>query len=90
MDVTDDRLPGAPIRQPAPAGQPARPSRPADTRNREQLAAYTFHRLIAGADEVWLYWQEGVETSGLFDGKKQRSRLVEELIWQEEQARGNV
>ena len=41
---------------------------------------YTFHRLIAGADEVWLYWQEGVETSGLFDGKKQRSRLYGSVI----------
>ncbi|WP_279140678.1 PD-(D/E)XK nuclease family protein [Bilophila wadsworthia] len=88
VDVTDDRLPGAPIRSPLlPDSLRALLGLP-DTRNREQLAAYTFHRLIAGADEVWLYWQEGVETSGLFDGKKQRSRLVEELIWQEEQARG--
>ena len=88
VDVTDDRLPGAPIRSPllpdslrAVLGLP-------DTRNRELLAAYTFHRLLAGADEVWLYWQEGVETSGLFDGKKQRSRLVEELVWDEEQRLG--
>ena len=88
VDVTDDRLPGAPIRSPLlPDSLRALLGLP-DTRNREQLAAYTFHRLIAGADEVWLYWQEGVETSGLFDGKKQRSRRVEELIWQEEQARG--
>ena len=88
VDVTDDRLPGAPIRSPLlPDSLRALLGLP-DTRNREQLAAYTFHRLIAGADEVWLYWQDGVETSGLFDGKKQRSRLVEELIWQEEQARG--
>ena len=88
VDVTDDRLPGAPIRSPLlPDSLRALLGLP-DTRNREQLAAYTFHRLIAGADEVWLYWQEGGETSGLFDGKKQRSRLVEELIWQEEQARG--
>ena len=88
VDVTDDRLPGAPIRSPLlPDSLRALLGLP-DTCNREQLAAYTFHRLIAGADEVWLYWQEGVETSGLFDGKKQRSRLVEELIWQEEQARG--
>ena len=86
VDVTDDRLPGAPIRSPLlPDSLRALLGLP-DTRTREQLAAYTFHRLIA--DEVWLYWQEGVETSGLFDGKKQRSRLVEELIWQEEQARG--
>ncbi len=88
VDVTDDRLPGAPDRNPllpdslrAVLGLP-------DTRNRELLAAYTFHRLLAGADEVWLYWQEGVETSGLFDGKKQRSRLVEELLWAEEQRLG--
>lgn len=88
MDLTDDRLPGAPIRSPLlPDSLRALLGLP-DTRNREQLAAYTFHRLIAGAGEVWLYWQEGVETSGLFDTKKQRSRLVEELIWQEEQARG--
>ncbi len=88
VDLTDDRLPGAPIRSPLlPDSLRALLGLP-DTRNREQLAAYTFHRLIAGAEEVWLYWQEGVETSGLFDSKKQRSRLVEELIWQEEQARG--
>lgn len=72
VDVTDDRLPGAPIRSPLlPDSLRALLGLP-DTRNREQLAAYTFHRLIAGADEVWLYWQEGVETSGLFDGKKQQ------------------
>lgn len=89
VDLTDDRLPGAPIRSPLlPDSLRALLGLP-DTRNREQLAAYTFHRLLAGAEEVWLYWQEGVETSGLFDGKKQRSRLVEELIWREEQARGH-
>ncbi len=88
VDVTDDHLPGAPNRNPllpdslrAVLGLP-------DTHNRELLAAHTFYRLLAGADEVWLYWQEGVETSGLFDGKKQRSRLVEELLWAEEQRLG--
>lgn len=70
VDVTDDRLPGAPIRSPLlPDSLRALLGLP-DTRNREQLAAYTFHRLIAGADEVWLYWQEGVETSGLFERQK--------------------
>lgn len=88
IDVTEDRLPGAPIRNPllpdslrAVLGLP-------DTRRRDQLAAYTFHRLIAGARDVFLYWQEGVQPSGLFDGKKERSRLVEELIWEEEQRAG--
>ena len=88
MDVTDDQLPGAPIRSPLlPDSLRALLGLP-DSRNREQLAAYTFHRLLAGADEIWLYWQEGVESSGLFDSKKQRSRLVEELIWREEKTRG--
>lgn len=88
LDMTEDRLPGAPIRNPllpdslrAVLGLP-------DTRRRDQLAAYTFHRLIAGARDVFLYWQEGVQPSGLFDGKKERSRLVEELIWEEEQRAG--
>ena len=88
IDVTEDRLPGAPIRNPllpdslrAVLGLP-------DTRRRDQLAAYTFHRLIAGARDVFLYWQEGVQPSGLFDGKKERSRLVEEMIWEEEQRAG--
>ncbi|MEG1610191.1 MAG: PD-(D/E)XK nuclease family protein [Bilophila sp.] len=89
MDVTDDRLPGAPIRSPLLPDSLRTLLGLPDTRHREQLAAYTFHRLLAGADEIWLYWQEGVETSGLFDGKKQRSRLVEELIWREEQRRGS-
>lgn len=88
MDVTDDRLPGAPIRSPLLPDSLRTLLGLPDTRHREQLAAYTFHRLLAGADEVWLYWQEGVEASGLFDGKKQRSRFVEELIWHEEQRRG--
>lgn len=88
MDVTDDRLPGAPIRSPLLPDSLRTLLGLPDTRHREQLAAYTFHRLLAGADEIWLYWQEGVEASGLFDGKKQRSRFVEELIWHEEQRRG--
>lgn len=44
VDVTDDRLPGAPIRSPLlPDSLRALLGLP-DTRNREQLAAYTFHR----------------------------------------------
>ncbi len=88
IDVTEDRLPGSVVRNPllpdslrAVLGLP-------DTRRRDQVAAYTFHRLIAGAEEVFLYWQEGVQPSGLFDGKKERSRFVEELIWREEQRCG--
>ena len=49
VDVTDDRLPGAPIRSPLlPDSLRALLGLP-DTRNREQLAAYTFHRLRSGS-----------------------------------------
>ena len=88
LDATDDRLPGTPSRSPllpdslrAVLGLP-------DTRHRDEVAAYTFHRLLAGATDVFLYWQEGVDPSALFDGKKQRSRFIEALIWREEQRQG--
>ena len=90
VDLTDDRLPG---------GTPHDPLIPdalrpmlglPDRRGRERLMAYTFFRLVAGAKEVTLYWQEGIATSGLADGKKIRSRFVEELLWNEEQRLGRV
>lgn len=34
------------------------------------------------------FWQEGISRSALFDGKKSRSRFVEQLLWEEEQRRG--
>ena len=57
---------------------------------RELVAAYTFYSLCAGAKTIHCYWQEGEENSGLFSGKKQKSRFVEELIWKEEQRRGKL
>ena len=89
LDVTEDALPGA------PAHDPLLPDslRPVlglpDNSRRDVLAAHTFHRLIAGAREVFLYWQEGVQ-SGVLDGKKLRSRLVEECIWHVEQRTGHI
>jgi len=86
VDLTEDALPGAPAHDPLlPDNLRSELGLP-DTRRRDLLAAHTFHRLIAGAKEVFLYWQEGVQ-SGVMDGKKTRSRFVEEAVWQEEQAR---
>lgn len=88
MDLTEDALPGAPRHDPllpdtlrGLLGLP-------DTRQRETLAAHTFHRLAAGARELYLFWQEGVESSGLLDSKKVRSRFVEEALWKEEKKAG--
>lgn len=88
MDLTEDRLPGAPRHDPLlPDNLRGLLGLP-DTRRRDVLAAHTFHRLAAGAKDVYLFWQEGVESSGLLDAKKVRSRFVEEALWKEEKAVG--
>lgn len=84
LDATDDRLPGAPANDPLlPDSLRTQVGLP-DARRRERVAAHNFHRLLAGAEEVTLLWQNGVERSGLLDEKKIRSRFVEELLWNEE------
>lgn len=84
LDLTEDALPGAPARDPLlPDNLRAMLGLP-DNSRRDLLAAHTFHRLLAGAKEVFLYWQEGVQT-GVMDGKKVRSRFVEEAVWRVEQ-----
>lgn len=89
LDVTEDALPGAPARDPLLPDSLRPLLGLPDTGRRDVLAAHTFHRLIAGAKEVFLYWQEGVQ-SGVMDGKKIRSRLVEECIWRVEQRKGHI
>jgi RecB family exonuclease len=90
LDATEDRLPGL------PAGDPLLPDalRPElglpDPRTREQVAAYHFFRLLAGAEEGLLLWQEVPEGSGLQDGGKKRSRFAEELLWEEEKRLGRL
>lgn len=90
VDATDDVLPGNPGQDAllpdslrAVLGLP-------DARRRERVAAYTLRRLCAGAREAYFYWQEGVSHSALFDGKKLRSRFVEELLWDVEQQNNSL
>ncbi len=87
VDATEDALPGAPAHDPllpdplrAELGLPG-------ISHREQVAAYNFYRLVHGARHVHIYYQSGIERSGLFEDKRARSRFVEELLWQEEQQR---
>lgn len=86
LDVTEDRLPGAPRHDPLLPDNLRGVLGLPDLGRRETLAAHTFYRLLAGAKDVWLFWQEGVESSGLQDSKKVRSRFVEKAIWDVEQA----
>ncbi len=84
VDATDDRLPGVSERSPLLPDSLRTILGLPDNRLRENVVAHTLHALLAGATDVYLYWQEGVQTSAIFDSKKQRSRFIEELIWREE------
>ena len=88
LDLTEDALPGAPARDPLLPDSLRDMLGLPNSDRRDMLAAHTFHRLLAGAKDVFLYWQEGVQSSGIMDAKKQRSRFVEEAIWQVEQREG--
>ena len=90
MDATDDSLPGNAAQDPLlPDSLRVLLDLP-DARHRERTVAHTLYRLCMGAREVHFFWQEGVSRSTLFDGKKSRSRFVEELLWQQEQQRSAI
>lgn len=90
LDATEDLLPGVGSEDPL-LPDSLRPGLglPGHER-RASMQAYYFYRLIQGAEKVSLFWPEGVETRGLQDAKKLRSRFVEELIWQTEQKLGRL
>jgi hypothetical protein len=86
VDAVEDALPGLPEGDPL-LPDVLRPELGLPSRHaREQLAAYTFFRLVAGAEELVLLWQEG-DNAGSPGQKKKKSRFVEELIWHEEKKR---
>lgn len=83
LDAVEDRLPGTAPHDPL-LPDPLRHllSLP-DARERDNVSAYNFHRLIQGAERVVLSYQAGI-TPGLFDNKSVRSRFVEQLLWERE------
>ena len=84
LDVTEDKFPGIPARNPL-LPDSLRPVLGLPVlQDQDTLKAYTFFRLLSGADKVWLYWQEGVDDSAIVGEKKHRSRMIEELVWDEE------
>jgi hypothetical protein len=87
LDATEDKLPGAnapdpllrdPLRQ--ALGLPGR-------RERDNVAAHNFFRLLMGAREVTVLYQAGVRP-GALEGKSERSRYVEQMLWELEQGQG--
>lgn len=89
-DATEDVLPGNRRRDPLlPDSLRALLGLP-DPNARDLEIGYAVHRLVKSSGRTRFYWQEGVVRSRLFDGKKTRSRFVEECIWEEEKAGGRV
>lgn len=57
---------------------------------KEASAAHNLFRLIAGASKVHFLWQEGVPGGEFYDSKRNRSRFVERLIWEQEKDNPNL
>ncbi len=45
---------------------------------------------MQGANNVYCYWQQGVQTSEIQNSKSIRSRFVEELIWEKEKEQNAI
>ena len=90
MDMTEDNLPGIIQQDPLLPDSLRNLLSLPDTHKREILMAHTFYRLIAGAEDVWLYWQEGIQASEVQSSKSLRSRFVEECLWEEEKKKGQI
>lgn len=90
VDATEDRLPGSSIGDPLLPGSLRPELGLPPPHSGETVTAYHFFRLVNGADEVALLWQNAPESPGIQDAKKKKSRFVEELLWQEEKQRGKL
>lgn len=90
LNATDDLVPGSPAHDPLMPDALRRELGLPHSRRRQEQSAYYFFRLLAASREVHLFWQEGVESRGLQDEKKLKSRFIEELLWKEEQNLGRL
>ncbi|WP_461211237.1 PD-(D/E)XK nuclease family protein [Desulfocurvus sp. DL9XJH121] len=83
LDAEDDKLPGGQAHDPLLPDSLRMLLGLPDSRQRGLVAAYNFHRLAAGAEEVRVFYQAG-ESAGDKAGKPVRSRFVEQLLWEKE------
>lgn len=89
LDATEKNLPGANAPDPllpdplrAALGLPG-------ARERDNVAAHNFFRLLMGAQEVCVLYQAGVRP-GALEGKSVRSRYVEQMLWELERTTGKL
>ncbi len=77
LDASDDVIPGRAGDMMLP--QAAREKLGLDTaRDREKLVEYYLHLLLSGAKEVHFFFTE--------DGRKEKSRFLEKLLWEKEKS----
>ena len=85
LDAVEERLPGTNPFDPLLPDPLRRLLGLPDARERDNVSGYNFYRLLMGAKEAVVYYQNGVQP-GLLDQKSVRSRFVEQLIWERELA----
>ncbi len=91
LDAVDSRFPGRPGEDPLLPDPLRRLAGLPDSFNREAASAWALFGLIKGAEQSVLLYQAGVQSGGeLLDAKPERSRFVEELLWDAEQQLGRV
>jgi ATP-dependent helicase/nuclease subunit B len=82
LDVNEDLFPGGrdvdPLLPPQVRTLLGMPGR----REREEETAYQFFTLLDGAREAHVFYREG--------GKKEKSRFIEQLLWERQRSRGSV
>jgi hypothetical protein len=83
LDAVEERLPGTNPYDPLLPDPLRKLLRLPDSRERDNVSAYNFHRLLMGAEEAVIYYQSGIQP-GLLDSKSVRSRFVEQLLWERE------
>jgi RecB family exonuclease len=89
LDAVEDRLPGTNPFDPLLPDPLRKLLGLPDARERDNVSGYNFYRLLMGAQEAVIYYQNGVQP-GLLDGKSVRSRFVEQLLWERELASGKL
>ncbi len=89
LDAVEDRLPGTNPYDPLLPDSLRKLLGLPDTRERDNVSGYNFYRLLMGAKEVVIYYQNGIQP-GLLDMKSVRSRFVEQLLWEQEKQKHRI
>ncbi len=89
LDAIEENLPGASAPDPLLPDPLRRALGLPGARERDNVAAHNFFRLLLGAEEVCVLYQAGVRP-GALEGKSVRSRFVEQLLWELERETGEL